>query len=112
MKMGSAVRKRPARKKAITDKMGEKYLERYKKHFKNPDIIKYRWKHEELLACYPKLWSEEVAGCAADFNRCKNFWSEVLLTFVKIVYTGIKHTDQGGPFLWQVKHVSKNSINL
>lgn len=32
--------------------MGEKYLERYKKNFKNPDIIKYRWK---LLACYPKL---------------------------------------------------------
>lgn len=60
---GHAVRKWPARKKAITDKMGEKYLERYKKHFKNPDIIKYRWKHEELLACYPKLWSEEVAGC-------------------------------------------------
>lgn len=40
--------------------MGEKYLERYKKHFKNPDIIKYRWK---LLACYPKLWSEEAARC-------------------------------------------------
>ena len=63
VKNGGFVRKWLARKKAITDKMGEKYLERYKKHFKNPDIIKYRWKHEELLACYPKLWSEEVAGC-------------------------------------------------
>ena len=48
----------------------------------------------------------------ADFDCFKSFWSEVLLTLVKIVYTGIKHTDQGGPFLWQVKHVSKNSINL
>lgn len=44
-------------------KMGKKYLERYKKHFKNPDIRKHCLKHEELLACYPKLWSEEVAGC-------------------------------------------------
>lgn len=60
---GKFVRKWPARKKAITDKMGEKYLERYKKHFKNPDIRKHCLKHEELLACYPKLWSEEVAGC-------------------------------------------------
>ncbi|WP_270350764.1 hypothetical protein [Ligilactobacillus ruminis] len=60
---GSSVCKRPARKKAITDKMGEKYLERYKKHFKSPDIRKHCLKHEELLACYPKLWSEEVAGC-------------------------------------------------
>ena len=47
----------------INTELFEKYLERFKKHFKNPDIIKYRWKHEELLACYPKLWSEEVAGC-------------------------------------------------
>ena len=44
-------------------KMGKKYLERYKKHFKSPDIRKHCLKHEELLACYPKLWSEEVARC-------------------------------------------------
>ena len=44
-------------------KMGAKYLERYKKHFKNSGIRKYGLKHEELLACYPKLWSEEVAMC-------------------------------------------------
>ena len=38
-------------------------IKEYKKHFKNPDIRKHCLKHEELLACYPKLWSEEVAGC-------------------------------------------------
>ncbi len=34
----------------------------------------------------------------ADFDLFKNIWSEVLLTLVKIVYTGVKQTDQGGPF--------------
>ena len=33
------------------------------KKFQKSDIIKYRWKHEEMLACYPKLWSEEAARC-------------------------------------------------
>ncbi|KLA46312.1 hypothetical protein SAMN02910432_00243 [Ligilactobacillus ruminis DSM 20403 = NBRC 102161] len=36
--------------------------------------------------------------CVADFDCFKSFSSEVLLALVKIVYTVIKHIDQGGPF--------------
>lgn len=40
--------------------MGEKYLQRYQRHFKDP-IIHYKdMLHEELLVCHPKEWSEEV----------------------------------------------------
>ena len=34
----------------------------------------------------------------ADFDCFMSFSSEVLLALVKIVYTVIKHNDQGGPF--------------
>ena len=37
-------------------KMGEKYLERYKKYFKNPIIHKQDMRHEELLGVYPEEW--------------------------------------------------------
>lgn len=36
------------------------YLERYKKHFANPDIVEYDLQHEELLICYPEKWVAEV----------------------------------------------------
>lgn len=44
-------------------KMGEKYLERYHIHFKNPDIRRHEMQHEELLVCYPRQWAEEVRNC-------------------------------------------------
>lgn len=43
--------------------MGEKYLERYKKHFKNPHIVGYDLHHEELLICYPRKWADEIENC-------------------------------------------------
>lgn len=42
------------------EKMGEKYLKRYKKHFKNPIIHRQKYRHEELLALYPKKWYQSV----------------------------------------------------
>lgn len=44
-------------------KMGELYLNRYKQHFKNPDIIEHNLEHEELLACKPKEWVEVIKKC-------------------------------------------------
>ncbi len=41
-------------------KMGEKYLERYNKYFKNPIIHEHDMRHEELLGVYPKEWCELV----------------------------------------------------
>lgn len=43
-------------------KMGGQYLDRYKKHFKNPTIHHFCLKHEELLVCYPELWAMEIKG--------------------------------------------------
>lgn len=37
-------------------KMGEKYLERYKKYFKNPIIHEQDMRHEEFLGVYPDKW--------------------------------------------------------
>ncbi len=37
-------------------KMGEKYLKRYHKYFKNPIIHEQNLRHEELLGVYPKDW--------------------------------------------------------
>ncbi len=37
-------------------KMGEKYLERYKKYFKSPIIHEQDMRHEELLGVYPEKW--------------------------------------------------------
>ncbi len=41
-------------------KMGEEYLERYQKYFKNPDICRYDLQHEELLVSYSEKWVEEI----------------------------------------------------
>lgn len=45
-------------------KMGEKYLQRYKKHFCNVDIVEFDMQHEELLTCYPVQWIEEIKKIA------------------------------------------------
>lgn len=44
-------------------KMGEKYHERYLRHFKDPDMIRQNLRHEELLVCYPEKWAKEVFRC-------------------------------------------------
>lgn len=44
-------------------KMGEKYPERYRQHFANPDIRRHELQHEELLMRYPKEWVQEVLDC-------------------------------------------------
>lgn len=41
-------------------KMGEKYRERYLKHFADPIIHEQDLQHEELLACYPDKWAALV----------------------------------------------------
>lgn len=41
-------------------KMGEKYRERYERHFANPVIHEQDLQHEELLACYPECWAQLV----------------------------------------------------
>ncbi len=41
-------------------KMGEKYLERYQKYFKNPIIHEFNMRHEELLGVYPERWCELI----------------------------------------------------
>lgn len=44
-------------------KMGEKYEERYKKHFRSPDIRRHEMHHEELLMRHPKEWVQEIVSC-------------------------------------------------
>lgn len=44
-------------------KMGAKYEERYRQHFRNPDIRRHDLQHEELLARYPERWAEEIRQC-------------------------------------------------
>ena len=41
-------------------KMGEKYRERYLRHFAHPVIHEQDLQHEELLACYPEQWAALV----------------------------------------------------
>ena len=41
-------------------KMGEKYRERYMRHFAHPVIHEQDGQHEELLACYPEQWAQLV----------------------------------------------------
>ena len=41
-------------------KMGEKYLHRYRKHFRNPVIHHFDMEHEELLVLHPEQWAEKV----------------------------------------------------
>ena len=43
--------------------MGEKYHERYLKHFDSPDIREQNYGHEELLFFYPEKWFEEFEKC-------------------------------------------------
>lgn len=45
------------------EKMGEKYLARYQRHFKRPDIVRFSMQHEELLVCDPERWASEVRRC-------------------------------------------------
>ncbi|NJP39778.1 alpha/beta hydrolase [Oscillospiraceae bacterium HV4-5-C5C] len=45
------------------EKMGAKYLARYEKHFKAPDIRRFDLQHEELLLCLPQRWAAEVRAC-------------------------------------------------
>ncbi len=52
-------------------KMGEKYLKRYEKHFKNPHIVAHDLRNEELLICYPEKWAEEIENCCR--NYCADF---------------------------------------
>lgn len=44
-------------------KMGAVYEERYRQHFKAPDIRRHDAQHEELLACRPAEWAAEVRRC-------------------------------------------------
>lgn len=44
-------------------KMGTQYEERYRLHFRDPDIRRYDLQHEELLARYPERWTEEIRQC-------------------------------------------------
>lgn len=41
-------------------KMGEKYLHRYQKYFRNPVIHRFDMEHEELLVLYPEQWAQKV----------------------------------------------------
>ena len=41
-------------------KMGEKYRERYERHFARPVIHEQDMQHEELLACHPEQWAQLV----------------------------------------------------
>lgn len=44
-------------------KMGKKYEQRYRQHFKNPDIRQHDLNHEELLMRFPDRWAMEVRRC-------------------------------------------------
>lgn len=45
------------------EKMGEEYLQRYRQHFADPDIVRHDMMHEELLVCHPEQWVQEVCRC-------------------------------------------------
>ena len=42
------------------EKMGEKYLHRYYKHFADPVIHRFDMEHEELLVLHSEQWAEKV----------------------------------------------------
>ena len=50
-------------------KMGEKYLKRYHKHFKNPDIHEFDMKHEVWL--YDDKWMKPVLKCIDECMELK-----------------------------------------
>lgn len=41
-------------------KMGEEYLARYQKHFKDPVIHRFDMEHEELLVLCPNEWAAKI----------------------------------------------------
>lgn len=41
-------------------KMGEEYLRRYQKYFRNPVIHRFDMEHEELLVLYPEQWAQKL----------------------------------------------------
>jgi pimeloyl-ACP methyl ester carboxylesterase len=43
--------------------MGEKYRDRYRLHFADPDMIEQDYGHEELLFFYPEEWVKEIRKC-------------------------------------------------
>jgi hypothetical protein len=51
--------------------MGEKYEQRYRQHFKNPDIRRHNLQHEELLVCQRSNWAAEVRRCCGIENTGK-----------------------------------------
>ena len=42
------------------DKMGEEYLHRYQKYFKDPVIHRFDMEHEEFLVLHPNRWAMEI----------------------------------------------------
>lgn len=44
-------------------KTGPQYLERYERHFKDPDIRRNKLQHEQLLVCYPEAWVQQIVKC-------------------------------------------------
>lgn len=49
-------------------KMGEKYLERYRKYFKNPIIHEQDMRHEEFLGVYPDDWCALIEKICIEKN--------------------------------------------
>lgn len=43
--------------------MGDKYFERYEKHFPDADIMSRDLGHEELLMKYPEQWAQDIKRC-------------------------------------------------
>lgn len=48
------------------EKMGEQYLERYRRYFVNPHIVSRNLNHEELLVCRPEEWVQAVKACVLE----------------------------------------------
>ena len=44
-------------------KMGEKYFDRYNKHFPDADIVARDYSHEQLLISYPEQWAQDIKRC-------------------------------------------------
>lgn len=44
-------------------KMGDKYFDRYEKHFPDADIMARDLGHEELLMKYPEQWAQDIKRC-------------------------------------------------
>lgn len=44
-------------------KMGERYFERYNRHFPDADIVARDYSHEELFMSYPEQWAQDIKRC-------------------------------------------------